>query len=102
PRNNLPHMLQVRRLRKLILSLVEVPAARRHLHGRYTWLRITFGFGRIWLLIMNGRIFDIPLWVIIPFFVVLRVSILTIHCLRSFFCEDSAFSSGVKLLLHWF
>ena len=66
------------------------PGARRHLHGRYTWLRITFGFGRIWLLIMNGRIFDISLWVIIPFFVVLRVSILAIHCLRSFLCEDSA------------
>jgi hypothetical protein len=65
------------------------PGARRHLHGRYSRFRIAFGFGRIWLLVMNGRVFDIPLWVIIPFFVVLRVSILAIHCLRSFFCEDS-------------
>jgi hypothetical protein len=57
------------------------PGARRHLHGRYTRFRIAFGFGRIWLVIMNGRIFDIPLWIIIPFLLVaLRVSFVSIHC----------------------
>jgi hypothetical protein len=72
------------------------PGARLHLHGRYTWFRIAFGFRRIWLVIMNGRIFDIPLWIIIPFLVVLRVSILAIHCLRSFFCEDSLLFTWVQ------
>lgn len=74
--------------------------ARPHFHRGYTRFRITFGFGRICLVIMNGRIFDISLRIIIPFFVVaLRVSFLEIHCVRSFFCEDRFSSAGFKLLL---
>jgi hypothetical protein len=87
------------------------PGVRRHLHGRYTRFRIAFGFGRIWLVIMNGRIFDIPLWIIIPFLLVaLRVSFVSIHCYvlssvkTRFFIwvQDLGSRSGFKLLLHSF